>query len=439
MRQMKFYVKTFTILSLTLLCLVFILPQNVLTSWTDNIYHATESIHRKNRIETLRTVMDNSMDQKVNQRRRLSGEQNGSNGGVEDDDRKYYEQDRREAEVEKNGNGDEDTDDDTIDKNFEYKPPTGPSIPSNLDKNFTHFSTRRPYTQKEKLTVVITTYKQQYCLERNIMLLRSCTDVVAEIRVNWFVENEEPTFQNEYTTNHSIPVVFDKYPDKLSYRFHPRNFTTDAVFSMDVDMFYSCESLDKALYTWHQVENSAVGFHGRRLKPNGEYRFLASYESPLFRYNTVFITKGGITHKDMFHEYFRDEYRPLRDIVDEHTTAEDILMSLVLDLTNTQIIMTCPEVHNICMVHCHQGKMKSLVERTSTSRKNLTISFCAHFRKKNQPVFDTHYEGENNVVWQLGKPQEECMSLNKRDRENTPFCVNFCEHNLICPSSVGQR
>ena len=148
-----------------------------------------------------------------------------------------------------------------------------------------------------KMTVVITTYKQPICLERMILLLRSCP-IIAEIRVNWFVQDQEPTTFNEITTNHRIPVIFDKYPDKLSYRFHPRNFTTDAVFSVDVDSFYSCQSLTMLFDAWKQNKRSAVGFHGRYLTYDG-YAWEHSFEDQ-YEYNTLFITKGGITHRNMF-------------------------------------------------------------------------------------------------------------------------------------------
>ena len=84
---------------------------------------------------------------------------------------------------------------------------------------------------KNKLTVVITSYKQPICLERMIALMKDCP-IVQEIRVNWF-EEHDPILYGEYrsnndTTTTTTPVIFDKYPNKISYRFHPRNFATEA-------------------------------------------------------------------------------------------------------------------------------------------------------------------------------------------------------------------
>ena len=48
------------------------------------------------------------------------------------------------------------------------------------------------------------------------------------------------------------------------------------------------------------------------------YDWSASYKAPKFTHNTLFITKGGITHRNMFDVYFKDEYKVLRDMVDEN-------------------------------------------------------------------------------------------------------------------------
>ena len=284
----------------------------------------------------------------------------------------------------------------------------------------------------DKITVVITTYKQPVCLERMILLMRSCP-IVAEIRVNWF-EEKEPSIFSEHNKNHRVPVIFDKYPDKISHRFHPRDFRTDAVFSVDVDMFYSCESLAKTFDTWRQNENSVVGYHGRFLRKKGKYSFAASYVSPHFRYNTVFVTKGGITHRKMFDEFFKDEYKHLRNLVDEYMTAEDLLMSFILSKIKVKPIMVCPEVKSICHVQCIQNETKPLVVRTAHKRLEMLNTFFDDFGRPN--VFRKTSDGSENVVWQAGKPQEVCLSWNKSEFGNTPHCERFCAFSLICPSAV---
>ena len=92
----------------------------------------------------------------------------------------------------------------------------------------------------DKLTVLISTFKLPECLHRLVNYLQSCDSVVEQIRVNWFEDSPIPQSLTN-NTNFAVPVLFDDLPNKLSYRFLPRDFATDAVFSMDVDMHYDCE------------------------------------------------------------------------------------------------------------------------------------------------------------------------------------------------------
>ena len=297
----------------------------------------------------------------------------------------------------------------------------------------------------DKMTAVITTFKQPICLERMIILLKSCP-IVEEIRVNWFEETDPMLTHSSHKVDDDVPVIFDKYPDKLSYRFHPRDFRTDAIFSVDVDMFYDCDSLQMAFDTWKtsnsQTNNSdkdynstTVGFHGRFIRKVGDYDFSVSYKLRTeFKHNTVFVTKGGITHKNAFNEFFKDEYKDLRDYVDEKITAEDILMSFILDKMKSKIVFTCAEAHSICHVNCNQNKIGSLNLRSNSNRVNMTLAFWDYFGLDN--AFKTIMTGVDNIVWQGGPMKHECEALNREEYGNVPHCEEFCSRNLICPSHV---
>lgn len=119
------------------------------------------------------------------------------------------------------------------------------------------------HTSSKKMSTFISTFKQPTCLHSLIMKLQECNSIVENIHVNWF---EESTIPKSLANNSKfkIPVLFDRLPNKLSHRFLPRDFSTDAVFSMDVDMTYTwCKALQVAMETWRNQANqthTAVGF-----------------------------------------------------------------------------------------------------------------------------------------------------------------------------------
>ena len=299
-------------------------------------------------------------------------------------------------------------------------------------------SPRMTGQQKKQMTAVICTYKQPICLARMIQHLRSCP-VIAEVRVTWFEDGEPPSSTAEYNHADDTPVIFDVLPNKLSHRFHPQDFRTDAVFSVDVDTYYSCESLALAFDTWKMDPNSAVGFHPRFLRGDGSYAWDGAYGQS-FKRNTLFITKGGITHRDVFDVYFQDDYKSLRDLVDDSITAEDILMSFILvHKMKAPIIMVCLDVHSHCNVACSQNTVASLSERTSHKRENITKSFFKFFGNSFQEeIGETAILFENttsrsNIIWQSAD-HSVCASMQAEG--NLSPCNAFCNRNVVCPSNV---
>lgn len=303
---------------------------------------------------------------------------------------------------------------------------------------------QKPEETTRTMTVLITTYKQPRCVERQIQLLVQCP-VVSEIRFNWF-EDEDPSLVHNslfsYQGNRTqafgknrthAAVVFDRLPNKLSHRFEPRNFSTDAIFSVDVDTFYTCDSVTHAFRTWTNItrdmnnemnsESSrdgktnellrhvAVGFHGRFVSSSGKYKWNASYKSP-FRFNTLFVTKGGIVHRDAYHAYFQEKYSDLREKIDAYTTAEDMLMSFVLahDI-KARIVMVCTEKEYQCSANCKQNGVGSLRLRTGQHRTGLAQSFVHFFSEEagmnasagnfltEQFRRNSGKNDESNIVW----------------------------------------
>ena len=112
-----------------------------------------------------------------------------------------------------------------------------------------------------QVSVVISSFKQKRCLGWQIELFLACP-IVTHIHVNWF----EP---NGPAPNNTSKISYDVLPDRISYRFFPRKFKTQAVFTTDVDVFTSCSALKFAHETWMKNKMGVVAFHPRNLRTNG--------------------------------------------------------------------------------------------------------------------------------------------------------------------------
>eukprot|EP00944_MAST-04C_sp_MAST-4C-sp1_P008363 g8363.t1 len=287
----------------------------------------------------------------------------------------------------------------------------------------------------EKATVVVSTYKSPNCLMRHLQHWPKCHHIVAELRINWY-ENLNPekieVFQPllKEASRKKFLIKFDKYDNKLSNRFYPRNFTTNAVFTVDVDTLYSCEAVKMAVDVWKKTgTNSLVGFHPREVQPDmytmylnigGDYDSDRSYRRP-FPFNTLLLTKGGVTSKSMFNLYFQPKYKKLRRRVDRFLTGEDLLMSFVQILESMKLKANVNNVALICLNGnhaCHldakkyDPKYNSLLARSFSKRAKL-LKYL--FKKLGNP-FRFRGNHSNRVIWQDSslKKGDTCTSIPTR-------------------------
>lgn len=177
-----------------------------------------------------------------------------------------------------------------------------------------------------KLTLVISTYKSDGCLRKSLAFWGTCDNVIEEIRINWFERRDPPKLQKAG----SIPVTVDRFKNELANRFLPRDFATDAIFTVDVDTLYPCGTLQRALNLWENGDgNDLVGFHPRSVDTTtGVYKWHTSYRPP-FRYDVVLPTKGSILHRKFYEFFFQEKYDVHREMVNLKITAEDFLMYMV--------------------------------------------------------------------------------------------------------------
>ena len=290
----------------------------------------------------------------------------------------------------------------TLDNTSSIAAMSGVNITANSSVSITHKSNKHSSNIKSttKLTVLISTYNQTGCLHRLVNHLQKCP-VVDNIRINWFQHSPIPQSLSNNSNFHT-PVTFDILPNNISHRFLPRDFNTDAVFNMDVDMSYSCDALQLTLDTWRMQRNlthTAVGFFPRYLPSDKKYyKFDESHYEPYNR-NTIFITKGGLIHKDRFNDFFDDSLKSLRNHVDEHITGEDMLMSYIMASNQVKTITLCVPRSYWCNLICASqhvsGRYDTLQQRSGGHRSHLMISFRDYFGN----ISMEEEERYNPMIW----------------------------------------
>lgn len=201
-----------------------------------------------------------------------------------------------------------------------------------------------PRLASAKYTVVINAFRRDDKAEqsfRSFAEQASCTGIVglcaSRIDRVILIWNDferavpEPiiAIQNQYP---HIAYVQKSSSSSLSNRFvlWP-SIRTDAIFTTDDDVYYSRRAMEQAFDYWLEHQDAAVGFAPRLMvRTMGSYAY--SWDAAYHKkwYNIIFVTKGGFLHRKFHNLYFSDtRFDLVRSMVDEYTTAEDILMAFI--------------------------------------------------------------------------------------------------------------
>jgi len=119
---------------------------------------------------------------------------------------------------------------------------------------------------------------------------------------------------------------------RIDFTPPPQDFVTDAIFSVDEDLFFSCQDLWAAFAIWRQHPRQMVGFAPRILHEDRNlywWREVYNKDWGQWRANTIFVTKGGFLHRRYYNLFFQSQFSSLRNAVNAKVTGEDILMSMV--------------------------------------------------------------------------------------------------------------
>ena len=184
------------------------------------------------------------------------------------------------------------------------------------------------------VTVLINTFRRPECLHASVSHWLNCT--LGELRVVW---SESAALVPGWLLEQEAAgaVVIERHPTtSLTNRFMPRSLRSEvsAAFTIDDDVWVSCEALEGAYHIFRHDQRRIVGFAARNLSlhhpghpaPDGAPGFEATLgRSP----NTILATKGAFVPMRLFDAFASPALVQLRAAVNERVTAEDILMSFV--------------------------------------------------------------------------------------------------------------
>ncbi len=180
--------------------------------------------------------------------------------------------------------------------------------------------------REKGMTVVIQTFRRNACLSQAVKHWRTCK-IVKEIAVSWGdTENEPPAFLKGCS-------VF-KTENRLSARFTPQRFQTDALFSVDDDVVYACSDLERAFAKWLTRQDDMVGFVPRHVPDCKGYVWNRHYFDKKF--NLILATKGALLHKkyyEIISSKVDDDVVTARKFTDSLINSDDLLMAFVFART----------------------------------------------------------------------------------------------------------
>jgi len=128
--------------------------------------------------------------------------------------------------------------------------------------------------------------------------------------------------------------------NSLNNRFLPLEIIkTDAIFSMDDDMFPSHDSIIFAFRVWQEYRDRIVGFPGRGVKWNGTHWEYVAHPCEV----SLVLTGLAFIHKKYLNLYTYEMPEEIRERVDNVTNCEDIAMNfLVSHLTQKPPLKLTP-------------------------------------------------------------------------------------------------
>ena len=200
------------------------------------------------------------------------------------------------------------------------------TIPSPKTPASSGVETGTPSAPAWQLVAIVSTFNRDVALQAAVAHY-SRLACVTSVTVVWHDPDRVPP---RWLTPHA--TVLRPANSSLNNRFDPAlGAGFDAAFHIDDDELLAERLVCTAAWMWGHDRSAVCAFDPRHVDfATGEYTWNSVCGARCGVYNTAFVTKGAIFSTDYLALYFADRWRAARNLVTEHVTGEDLLMSAVL-------------------------------------------------------------------------------------------------------------
>lgn len=187
-----------------------------------------------------------------------------------------------------------------------------------------------PAAYNDRFTLMLNSFRRPDLMKRSIRHYSKCASIVHQIRVIWFEDGDPPRSRR----GSGVDVVYDVVNGtSLNKRFTPiQGLETEAVMSLDDDIYMPCSDLAKAFKVWKSHKRALVGFFPRlhRLDEDCEYEYYLGTKTYVEGRYSMLLTKAALLHRDYLTLYSDFMPHTIRDYVDSKHNCEDIAMQLLI-------------------------------------------------------------------------------------------------------------
>ncbi|KAI5077385.1 hypothetical protein GOP47_0007209 [Adiantum capillus-veneris] len=246
-----------------------------------------------------------------------------------------------------------------------------------------------------QFTLVTMTYEARlWNLKMYVKHYSRCASV-KEILVVWN-KGRPPHPDNDFDS--AVPVrIRVEEKNSLNNRFKPdSHIKTRAVLELDDDILMTCDDLERAFSAWRQHPERVVGFYPRLVDGSPLKYRNKRYARSNNGYNMILTGAAFLDSKTAFDEYWSEESKQGRALVDKLFNCEDILFNYMI--ANSTTGRTVEYIHPTWAI-----------DTSKLSGSAISRNTKVHYMKRTSCLnkFAELYGGLPLKIWEFGTRADE--------------------------------